>query len=391
MREQQRRPVRVCVVGSGTWFLSGISYYTQQLSTAMAARYPLSVVLLRRLMPARWYPGRVRVGAHLAVLRYPSNASVYDGVDWYWGTTILRAAQLLRHERPDVVVLQWWTGTVLHTLLALAWISKRLGARVVLEFHEVQDVGELGVPFAKRYVDSVFPFLLRLIDGAMVHSEYDRKAVEGRYGLGDRPLMVVPHGPYPARPTLRPSERSTRSSEICTLLYFGVIRPFKGVEDLVCAFDRLPETEAVKYRLKVVGEIWEGHTLPSELIEGSRYRDRIEHVNRYVTDDEVTALFAAADVVVLPYHRSSASGPLHLAMSAGLPVVVTRVGGLIEAARDYRGAIFVPPHDVDALGAALPRAATLRGQRFPDPHSWERTVDRYAEMFSMIGAGGYPA
>ncbi|MGH3695525.1 MAG: glycosyltransferase family 4 protein [Pseudonocardiaceae bacterium] len=390
MREQQRRPVRVCVVGSGTRFLSGISYYTQQLSTAMAARYPLSVVLLRRLMPARWYPGRVRVGAHLAVLRYPSSASVYDGVDWYWGTTILRAARLLRHERPDVVVLQWWTGTVLHTFLALAWISKRLGARVVLEFHEVQDVGELGVPLAKRYVDSVFPLLLRLVDGAMVHSEYDRTAVEKRYGLGDRPLMVVPHGPYPAPPTRRPPEESTRSSEICTLLYFGVIRPFKGVEDLVRAFDRLPETEAVRYRLKVVGEIWEGHTLPSELIAGSRYRDRIEQVSRYITDDEVTALFAAADVVVLPYHRSSASGPLHLAMSAGLPVVVTRVGGLIEAARDYRGAIFVPPHDVDALGAALPKAATLRGQRFPDPHSWERTVDRYAEMFSAIGAGGHP-
>lgn len=369
-------------------FLSGVSYYTQRLSTAMAARYPLSVVLLRRLMPARWYPGRVRVGAHLADLRYPSDAAIYDGVDWYWGTTILRAARLLRRERPDVVVLQWWTGTVLHTLLALAWISKRLGARVVLEFHEVQDVGELGVPLAKRYVDSVFPLLLRLVDGAVVHSEYDRNAVDERYGLGDRPLVVVPHGPYTTRSDPTPAERSARSSETCTLLYFGVIRPFKGVEDLVRAFDRLPELEAAKYRLMVVGETWEGHTLPGELIERSRYRNRIKFVNRYVTDDEVTGFFAAADAVVLPYHRSSASGPLHLAMSAGLPVVVTRVGGLTEAAQDYRGVVFVPPHDVDALVAALPKAAALRGQRFPDPHSWEQTIDRYAEMFNAIGEGG---
>jgi glycosyltransferase involved in cell wall biosynthesis len=73
-------------------------------------------------------------------------------------------------------------------------------------------------------------------------------------------------------------------------------------------------------------------------------------------------------------------------MSAGLPVVVTQVGGLTEAAQNYRGAVFVPPHDVEALAAALPKAAALRGQRFPDPHSWERTVDRYAAMFTAIGA-----
>lgn len=379
--------VRVCVVGPGAHFLSGISYYTQRLSTALGSRYQLSVVLLRRLMPARWYPGRDRVGAHLASLRYPTDADVYDGVDWYWGTTILHAVRLLRRARPDVVVLQWWTGTVLHTLLVLAWVAKRLGARVVLEFHELQDTGEAGMPLVKQYVDRVFPLLLRLVDGVVVHSDHDRQAIDARFGLGARPIVAVPHGPYPTQPVSEP--HPAPRDGVCTLLYFGVIRPFKGVEDLVRAFDRLTAAEAAQYRLVIVGETWEGHELPSELIENSRHRDRIEFVNRYVADEEVAAFFGAADVVVLPYHRSSASGPLHLAMTAGLPVVVTHVGGLSEAARDYRGAIFVPPRDVDALVEALPKAAALRGRRFVDPHSWDRTVDNFAEVFRAIGVASY--
>jgi glycosyltransferase involved in cell wall biosynthesis len=378
--------VRVCVVGPGAHFLSGISYYTQHLSNALDSRYQLSVVLLRRLMPARWYPGRKRVGVHLAGLRYPTDAEVFDGVDWYWGTTIFRAVRLFRRARPHVVVLQWWTGTVLHTLLALAWVARRLGARVVLEFHEVQDTGEAAMPLAKKYVEAMFPLLLRLVDGAVVHSKHDRLAIDTRYGLGTRPIVVVPHGPYPIQSV---SEPDPARDDVCTLLYFGVIRPFKGVEDLVRAFERLSAADAAQYWLVVVGETWESHELPRELIENSRHRDRIEFVNRYVTDEEAAAFYRAADVVVLPYHRSSASGPLHLAMTAGLPVVVADVGGLSEAAEDYGGAIFVPPRDVDALVEALPKAAALRGRRFADPHSWERTLDGFAEVFHATGVGSY--
>ena len=92
----------------------------------------------------------------------------------------------------------------------------------------------------------------------------------------------------------------------------------------------------------MVGETWEGWTLPAELIAASPAADRITLVNRYVTDAEVDRFFAEADVVVLPYRRSSASGPLHIAMSHGLPVVVTAVGGLVEAAEHYSGTVFVP-------------------------------------------------
>jgi glycosyltransferase involved in cell wall biosynthesis len=377
---------RICLIGPGAHFLSGVSYYTQRLAFALAGRHRVSVVLLRRLMPLRWYPGQAHVGANIGAVRYPTDAEIYDGIDWFWGGTLRHAICMMRHQRPDVVILEWWTGTVLHTLLALAWLARRLGARVVIEFHEVQDTGELRVPLAGRYVDALFPLLLRLVDGAVVHSEHDRRAVQDRFGLEDRPLVTIPHGPHRILP--RVSQQTAGTDGDCRLLYFGLIRPYKGVEDLVRAFDSLPPEYAAGLRLTIVGETWEGHTLPLELVDTSRYRDRIDVINRYVTDAEVADLFAAADVVVLPYHRSSASGPLHLAMSAGLPVVVTAVGGLIEAVRNYGGALLVPPRDVEELARALLKARTMRNERFPDPHSWERTTDGFADLFAAVGTSG---
>jgi glycosyltransferase involved in cell wall biosynthesis len=109
-------------------------------------------------------------------------------------------------------------------------------------------------------------------------------------------------------------------------------------------------------------------------------------VNRYVHDDEVSAHFAAADAVALPYTRSSASGPLHLAMASGLPVVVTDVGGLRDAAGDYAGAVWVGAADPAALRDALLGLPAMRGQHFSDPRSWQDTVDTYERLVAAMDA-----
>jgi glycosyltransferase involved in cell wall biosynthesis len=72
-------------------------------------------------------------------------------------------------------------------------------------------------------------------------------------------------------------------------------------------------------------------------------------------------------------------------MSHGLPVVVTSVGGLVEAAGDYPGVRFAPPGDPAALAAAIREAAPLIGRRHADPSSWERTVAAYDDLLTRIG------
>jgi glycosyltransferase involved in cell wall biosynthesis len=375
---------RVVVVGSGWLFTSGISHYTYRLSSALAKEYPVGALLMRRLLPRRLYPGRNHVGVAVANAVYPANVSVYDGVDWYWGPSLTNALRYLDRQRPTVLVLQWWTGAVLHTYLRLARHAAQLGARVVLEWHEGQDVGEAALPGTRRYVETLMPRLLSKVDAHVVHSTFDLRNITASYSLGDALVRVIPHGPYDHLVEPAPAVDDPPGCGPFHLLYLGVVRPFKGVEDLVTAFSGLARDQANRFRLSVVGETWEGWTAPGQAIVRSPHADLIERVDRYVTDAELTAYVQRADAIVLPYHRSSSSGPLQIAMSAGLPVVVTAVGGLVEAVRDYPGALLVPPQDPSALRDALLQLIKRRGQRYADPHSWQRTVDAYRGLIDLL-------
>jgi glycosyltransferase involved in cell wall biosynthesis len=370
------------VVGPGTRFLSGITYYTYSLVSALArAGHQCSAVLIRKLVPTWSYPGRARVGEALTDLSLPDSVRQLDGVDWYWGWSLIRAVSFLRRERPEVLILQWWTGAVLHTYVVLAAVARLLGAEVLVEFHEAQDVGEARLPFVTRYADLGGRCLLRLSAAQLVHSQFDSELVTGRYGLPSGSLTLVRHAGYdylPARPPLRAAPPG-----VINLLYFGIIRPFKGVEDLIAALDLLSPAGS-RFWLTVVGETWEGWDLPGQLIADSAHRDQITFVNRYVTDAEAAGHFAGADLVVLPYHRSSSSGPLEIAMARGLPVVVTRVGGLVEATADYRGAVLVEPGDPRSLADGIRRGAALVGQHFEAASSWTDTAESYTELIDGL-------
>lgn len=379
-------PLSVCLVGPGWRFTSGISYYTCRLANSLASdQCETSVILIRRLLPRLLYPGRGRVGLKRANMKYRPDVSVFDGIDWWWGNSLFRAVRFLRARRSRVLLLQWWTAATLHTYLVLALAARLAGQRVVIELHELQDPGEAGHALARGYGRWGLRALLRLAHGAIVHSKSDWQLFEASYGPIDVRVALVPHGPYdqysevaetsdPAVAAAISAVRAAPTDGVVNLLFFGLIRPYKGLEDLLRVFNALPRSEAERLWLTVVGETWEGCTEPAHLIATSPHKDRITFVNEYVPDEVVAAAFAQADVVVLPYRRSSSSGILHVAMSWGLPIVVTSVGGLPEAASGYAGAVFVPPEDPAALKEGLLKAATLTGQKFADPRSWHDTV-----------------
>jgi glycosyltransferase involved in cell wall biosynthesis len=377
----------VCLVGPGWRFTSGISYYTCRLANSLAAdRCETSVVLLRQLLPRALYPGKRRVGLKRASMSYHPDISVFNGIDWWWGISLLRALRFLRSRRPEVLVLEWWTAATLHTYLVLALVARTLGMRVVIELHELQDPGEAGVALARAYGHLGLRALLRLAHGCIVHSKADWQLFESNYGPMDVRMALVPHGPYdqyrdvtetpdPAtQPLISAVRTAPKDGSVVNVLFFGLIRPYKGLDDLLHVFNALPREEAERLWLTVVGETWENCTEPARLIAASPHADRITFVNEYVPDEVVGAAFAHADLAVLPYRRSSSSGILHVAMSWGLPIVVTSVGGLPEAAAGYAGAAFIPPGDPAMLREGLVKAATMVGQKFADPRSWHDTV-----------------
>jgi glycosyltransferase involved in cell wall biosynthesis len=386
----------ICLVGPGWTFTSGISYYTCRLANSIADdRHEASVILLRRLLPRRLYPGGQRVGLKRASMEYRSSVSIYNGIDWWWGRSLARGLKFMRARHPKVLVLEWWTAAALHTYLLLALAGRAFGARVVIEIHEVQDPGEAGLAVARRYGEWGLRVLLKLAHGCIVHSKFDWQILESSYGPLNIRIALAPHGSYDqysvisegsasACGTLISAVKSAPKTDVINLLFFGLIRPYKGLDDLLKVFNGLPKEEAERLWLTIVGETWEGCTEPARLIATSPYSDRITFVNEYVPDEVVGAAFAHADVAVLPYRRSSSSGILHIAMSWGLPVVISRVGGLPEAASGYDGAVFVPPEDQVMLKAGLMKAIQMVGQKFTDPRDWRETVEaiRYAAATS---------
>ena len=389
---RQRHGLGFVVVGSGWRFTSGISYYTCRLTNALSQTGSVGAILMRQLVPSYFYPGRARIGSELHNMSYAEDVPVVDGIDWH-GRGLPRSIRFLFRERPRVVVLQWWTGAVLHWYLLLAVFARLRGSFVVIEWHEVQDTGELKIPGAKRYVDVLMRLLLRMTNGYVVHSEFDRVALAARFSLGSRPTVVAPHGPYEHH-AVTAREIPRQPEDPVQLLYFGVIRPYKGVEDLVEAFGNLSRDDAERFRLKLVGETWEGWTKPLDLVASNPHRDLITVVNRYVSDDEVSRHFSEADAVVLPYRRSSASGPLHIAMAAGLPVIVSAVGGLVEAVGDYPGALTFAAGDTGELTQRLLEVPSLVGRQFEDPHTWDKTVLAYQELSEALStalSGAHPS
>lgn len=379
---------RLCVMGPGFRFMSGVSVYTCTLARALAEDFDVCVLLLRRLLPRRLYPGARRVGTPLTSLDYRALPH-FDGIDWFWGPSLVRGLWFFLGQRPDALVLQWWTAAVGHTYVLFALLARLLRIPVFIEIHEMQDPGEAGSAIAKRYGRRVLTVLLRLSSGVLLHQEQDRElmAAEG-VDLTGKPVAVAPHGPYaylsavsPVAPTeFAVSPVSAEVATRCNVLLFGVMRPYKGLEDVVAAFDALPREAAERLVLTVVGETWEGWTLPLERLERSPHRDRVRLVNRYVTDAEAAFIFGEADVLVLPYRRVSSSGPLHIAMAQGLSVIMSDLPALRSVARDYAGADFVPAGDVEALSAALLRVAHRTPDRSEPMGDWRVTVDAYRHV-----------
>lgn len=388
--DERRSALKVCVVGSGTRFVSGISYYTYFLACALKQHCDVVSILMRHLIPRRWYPGRQRVGHSVMAYDLAAEVPTFDGVDWWGWPSVPRAVSFLRSQRPHVLILQWWSSSVLPWYLLLARQAVRDGGVVIVELHEDLDTGEARVPLLGWFARRGLTALCRRASMLVVHSIWDRDRMSASLGIDPARFRVIPHGPYPisgatpgeaAEPLSAPSLRERPE---VTVLFFGTIRPYKGLEHLIEAFEQVRRDFARPWKLVVVGETWEGWTLPLELIERSPYRDDIELVNRYVTDAEAAGYFQRADVVALPYLRSSASGPLAIAQAYGLPVAVTAVGGLVEAVADYSGAVLVRPGSADDLARGLLAAADLRGGMHSAPVSWQAVAQSYADIFAAV-------
>jgi len=160
----------------------------------------------------------------------------------------------------------------------------------------------------------------------IVHTESDRDRVS-------RPPAVIPHGHYRAVAECAPAldaDQARRALGLPTgrpiVLLFGVLRPDKGLNDLLDAAAGIPAWDVL-----IAGEDHGGLAPAAGRLSAAELAGRVTVLEGFHTIDRVGLLFAAADLVALPYRRASQSGVLHLAYGFARPVAAYPVGGLTEA------------------------------------------------------------
>jgi glycosyltransferase involved in cell wall biosynthesis len=273
----------------------------------------------------------------------PYNALLYSALKQL-GVNVreFRGHQSLRNHS-DVLHIHWPESLIEVRNPLAAWITaqkhrvlfrmaRRRGTKIVWTIHDL-------TPHDCVYPDIELPFwqdFVRLTDGVIALTQTGLDLARDRYGcLRTVPAFVIPHGhfreAYPrsmgrneARQKLGMPERST------VITYFGQVRPYKNIPQLVRAFRTL---EDPNLRLLICGRLSKRIDLRQDILAAADEDPRIRLVLRYIKPDEIQTFLAAADLLVFPYAQILNSGSAILGLSFDRPILVPGLGALPELRR----------------------------------------------------------
>ena len=320
----------------------GLAQYLQLLGEALEAHAEVRAVTFTRQYPGLLFPGTSQLDPGAPPPRFPTQALLDSIGPWSWRRT---AAHLERFA-PGAVVLKWWMPFFAPAFASSVGPLRRRGTRVVLVCDNL-------IGHEPRFFDRAFSdWMMRNSDGYLVMSEAVERDLD-RLKPG-APRRRVPHPFYAQFDRGRWTRETARAAldlDGDVALFFGYVRHYKGLDILLSAWKRV-RTSRPRATLVVAGEFYE-KAEPFEAL--ARDAGGVRLMNRYIADDEVEALFRAADVTVLPYRSATQSGVTHVAYALGSPVIATRVGGITETVRDGETGLTCPPEDPEALAATIVR------------------------------------
>ena len=297
----------------------------------------------KRQYPDLLFPGKTQyVTDEDEAVPVESQALLDTANPFSWG----RTARAIRKWNPDVLLLRYWMSWFAPSL---GFVASRMnpGCKVIAILDNV-------VPHERRFFDTpLTKWFLRRCTGFVtmcgeVSSDLLRLRPDARYIVHQHPLYShfgekLPRAEAGRKLGLDPGLK--------TLLFFGLIREYKGLDILLQAFNRLPEG----YQLVIAGEPYGPFDKYAALIDASPYKDRIHTFLSYIRDSEVRDYFSASDLAVLPYRSATQSGISSVAYHFDVPMVVTDTGGLRETIGDRGTGLVAPKADPDAVKAEIER------------------------------------
>jgi glycosyltransferase involved in cell wall biosynthesis len=258
-------------------------------------------------------------------------------------------------KNPHAIHFQWLIDKK-NTFYFMKFL-KILRFNIVYTAHDILPHGD-----NSQNSQTVFGKIYRISDKIIVHAESNKREIVKIFKIDPSKVHVIPHGSFDIFYTDKSITKEIARKKIKipdekrVILFFGLIKKYKGLEYLVSAFQKIKE-ELDNVLLLIVGNIYNGDSedfkFYSDLIDLISHDDDIICVNEYVPLEKIHAYFLASDVVVLPYIKTYTSGVLLAAYAAGRPVIATDTGALSEVVDIGKSGFIVPPKDVNALAQII--------------------------------------
>lgn len=343
---------KIILIGPVYPYRGGISHYTGLMYRELSKHYDVEMLSYKMQYPKILFKKEQR--------DYKNDSFKIDETNFMINTAnpfnIIRTANYIKKKKPDMVIIQWW-----HPYFAPCYflLAKFMGKQnLTFVCHNV-------FPHERFPLDKKLT-RLTLKNGKhfIVHAKEEE--AELRQIMPSPDCRVTPHPSYNAfcfehMTKAQAREKLGLSMDEKVLLFFGFVRPYKGLKYLIAAMPKIKE-QLGNVKLLIVGEFGN-----AEYKEG--YVSQIKHLalsspgleadmiinDGYMPDREVEKYFAACDMVVLPYESATQSGIVQIAYGFGKPVTVTNVGGLPDVVSDGRTGYVVPPQDEKALAEAVAR------------------------------------
>lgn len=388
-----RITVKICIIGPTYPYRGGIAHYTTLLvKHLMDAGHQVQLFSYTRQYPKFLFPGKSDKDPSTTAIRVPCEYIVDPINPLTWWHVFHR----IRREQPDLLILQWWVPYWTPSLAAISHLVKHYSSiKIVYICHNVTPHEESGT------IDHRLAWVvLKRGDAFIVHSEQDRRRL--RALLPNSPVwrtnlptfnstFGVQHQPMPDQ--IAQLRRSLHLEGKQVLLFFGFVRPYKGLEYLIQALPHVRQ-QLPNAHLLVVGEFWGGKAAYVGYARDAGVIDHMTIIDQYVPNEAVQPYFDIADVVVLPYVSATQSGIVQLAFGFGKPVITTRVGGLHEVVQDGYNGLVVPPQNEEALAAAIVRffteklaeslSAHVIAERDAGRFSWQEVVTAVEQIEQRV-------
>lgn len=303
-------------------FRGGISQFNACLFQELGKDFDVKAFNFSRQYPDFLFPGKTQlVTPQDEAVPIESKALLDTANPFTWGST----ARAIRKWDPDILVLRYWMS---YFAPSLGFVASRMKKTC-----KVIAVVDNAIPHERHFFDApLTKYFLKRVNGCIAmcsEVESDIKHLNP-----SAKCTIIPHPLYSHFGEKLPRDIAEKGLGLkpgCkNILFFGLIREYKGLDILLEAFRDLPED----YQLIIAGEPYGSFDKYQSIIDSCSGKNRIHLFPEYIRDSQVKNYFSAADVTVLPYRSATQSGISAISYHFEVPMIVTNVGGLQETVGD---------------------------------------------------------